>query len=81
MPPLPDDHSETGNELSYEEIEHELKTPLASIRSISEIMRDYPDLPETERQRFLAVLLDDNERLMRMIDRLLGSPVVQKAFS
>jgi signal transduction histidine kinase len=60
--------------LSYEEIEHELKTPLASVRSLSEILRDYPDLSDEERRRFLDVILRESERLGRAVERLLGSP-------
>lgn len=59
--------------MTFEEIEHELRTPLASMRSVSEIMRDYPDLTEDQRQRFLDVILDDNARLGRIVERLLNS--------
>ena len=69
----------TNLDMSFEEIEHELKTPLASIRSVSEIMRDYPDITEEERQRFLNVLLTENERLARTVERLLGSTALQNS--
>ena len=78
MVPLPGDQNRTPDEMSFEEIEHELRTPLASIRSLSEIMRDYPDLTEDQRQRFLEVLLIENERLARTVERLLGSTALQK---
>ena len=65
--------------MSFEEIEHELKTPWASIRSVSEIMRDYPDITEEERRRFLNVLLVENERLARTVERLLGSTALQNS--
>ncbi|MFO1073468.1 MAG: histidine kinase dimerization/phospho-acceptor domain-containing protein [Geminicoccaceae bacterium] len=68
-------------DMSFEEIEHELKTPLASIRSVSEIMRDYPDITEEERQRFLHVLLTENERLARTVERLLGSTALQNSLT
>ena len=32
---------------------HELRTPLTTIRSVSEILRDNPELPEAQRSRFL----------------------------
>ncbi len=63
--------------LTFEEIEHELKTPLASMRSSSEILRDYPDLTEHERRRFIEVIVDESERLGRTVDRLLGSAALQ----
>lgn len=64
--------------LSYEQVEHELKTPLTSIRSLSEILLDCPDLASDERERFLRILLAENERLTRAVDRLLGAPAFQK---
>jgi signal transduction histidine kinase len=81
MVPLPGDQNRTLDEMSFEEIEHELKTPLTSIRSLSEIMRDYPDLTEEQRQRFLEVVLVENERLARTVEQLLGSTVLQKGLS
>lgn len=78
MLPLPDDCVLLQDGLTYEEIEHELKTPLASIRSLSEIMRDYPDLPEAERRRFLEVMIHENERLARTVERLLSSTMLSR---
>ena len=66
-----------ANALTFEEIEHELKTPLASMRSSSEILRDFPDLTEDERRRFIEVIVDESERLGRAVDRLLGSAALQ----
>jgi signal transduction histidine kinase len=67
--------------MTFEEIEHELRTPLASMRSVSEIMRDYPDLTDDQRQRFLDAILDDNARLARMVERLLSSVALQNGLS
>lgn len=67
--------------LSYEQVEHELKTPLTSIRSLSEILLDCPDLGDDERQRFLRILLEENERLTRVVDRLLDAPALRKVLS
>ncbi|MFZ1426227.1 MAG: histidine kinase dimerization/phospho-acceptor domain-containing protein [Geminicoccaceae bacterium] len=67
--------------MTFEEIEHELRTPLASMRSVSEIMRDYPDLTDDQRQRFLDAILDDNARLARMVERLLNSVALQNGLS
>ena len=67
--------------LSYEQVEHELKTPLTSIRSLSEILLDCPDLSDDERGRFLRILLEENERLTRVVDRLLGAPAMRKVLS
>jgi signal transduction histidine kinase len=70
-----------GGRLTYEEIEHELKTPLTTIRSVSEILRDCPELSPEERRRFLSVLLDENARLARAVERLLGHPSMQQVLS
>lgn len=74
---LPSEHKQAKDNMSFEELEHELKTPLTSIRSLLEIMRDHPDLSEEQRRRFLEGVLSENERLVRTVERLLGSPAVQ----
>jgi signal transduction histidine kinase len=72
MSPLPAIDSESRGLDSYEAIEHELRTPLTSLRSIAEILRDYPDLSDDQRQRFLDSMIAENERLSRTVDRLLS---------
>lgn len=52
-------------------VEHELKTPLTSMRSAAEILRDNQDLPPAERNRFLEALIEDNARLEAIINRIL----------
>jgi K+-sensing histidine kinase KdpD len=71
----------TRRRLTYEEVEHELKTPLTTIRSVSEILRDCPELSPEERRRLLAVLLDENARLTGAVDRLLGHPALQEVLA
>ncbi|MEM6793000.1 MAG: sensor histidine kinase [Acidobacteriota bacterium] len=50
---------------------HELRTPLTSIRSFTEILHDHPDLSRSERDRFLGIVLKENERLTRLINQVL----------
>jgi signal transduction histidine kinase len=50
---------------------HTLRTPLTSIRSFSEILRDNPELTPAERQAFLGIVLDEALRLERAIDEVL----------
>lgn len=57
---------------SYETIEHELRTPLATLRSMAEILRDYPDLTDAQRRSFLDSMIAENERLAHTIDLLLA---------
>jgi signal transduction histidine kinase len=52
-------------------VNHELRTPLASIRAFSEILRDHPDLPDAQRAEFLRVVVTESERLTRLINQLL----------
>ncbi len=52
-------------------VSHELRTPLTSIRSFVEILRDHPDLAPAERQRFLAIVAEEVERLGRLVDDVL----------
>ena len=49
---------------------HELKTPVASIRLYLETLQRR-DLDPTKRQEFYRVMLDDSDRLMRLIDQAL----------
>ncbi|HEU4514961.1 MAG TPA: sensor histidine kinase [Nocardioidaceae bacterium] len=52
-------------------VTHELRTPLTSIRAFSEILLDNPDLAVEERQRFLTPIVDEAERLTRLINQVL----------
>jgi two-component system phosphate regulon sensor histidine kinase PhoR len=49
---------------------HELKTPLTSIRGYTETLLS-GDLPDAERQQFLATISRNAERLQRIVDDLL----------
>ena len=50
---------------------HELRTPLTSIRSFSEILLDNPDLDQEERQGFMRTIVEETERLTRLINQVL----------
>ena len=52
-------------------VTHELRTPLTSIRAFSEILHDNPDLPADERQKFLNIIIQESERLTRLINQVL----------
>lgn len=52
-------------------VTHELRTPLTSIRAFSEILVDNPDLDTEERQRFLLPIVEETERLTRLINQVL----------
>ena len=52
-------------------VSHELRTPLASIRSFSEIVHDNPELPIAERREFLRIIVQESERLTRLLNDIL----------
>jgi len=52
-------------------VSHELRTPLTSIRAFSEILLDNPDLSVEDRQQFLRLVVEETERLTRLINQVL----------
>jgi Na+/proline symporter/nitrogen-specific signal transduction histidine kinase len=52
-------------------ISHELRTPLTSVRSFGEILYDNPALPLDERQDYLRIVINESERLTRLINEVL----------
>jgi signal transduction histidine kinase len=53
-------------------VSHELRTPLTSIRSFSEIVHNHPDLPIEERREFLQIIVQESERLTRLLNDILA---------
>lgn len=51
-------------------VTHEMKTPITSIRAFSEILLD-EDLPEKDKKRFLNIIIDETNRMSRLIDQVL----------
>lgn len=49
------------------------RPPLAAIRSSAEILRDNPDMPLTQRARFIDIVLAEEARLERLITSLGGA--------
>jgi len=49
---------------------HEMKSPLAAIHGAVELLGE--DLPEVDRQRFLGNIREQDERLQRLVERMLG---------
>jgi len=52
-------------------VTHELKTPLTSVRSLTEILHANPELPLEQRNQFLSIIVKENERLSRLITQVL----------
>ena len=64
---------------NMDELEHELRTPLASILSIAEILRDHPELDEAERRRFLDAMNEEGGRLAELVEHLLRTEKLDRA--
>jgi len=58
------------------QISHELRTPMASIRSSSEILMS-EGITERERKRFSGIIQDETVRLTRLLDDLLDLSVLE----
>jgi Na+/proline symporter/nitrogen-specific signal transduction histidine kinase len=52
-------------------VTHELRTPLTSMRAFAEILLDNPELPQPQRDRFLHIVVEEIERLTRLINQVL----------
>jgi Na+/proline symporter/nitrogen-specific signal transduction histidine kinase len=52
-------------------VSHELRTPLTSIRSFSEILVDHREISNSDRDRFLRIIVKESERLTRLINQIL----------
>lgn len=52
-------------------VTHELRTPMTSIRALSEILYDNPDIEMDERQVFLHTIVKETERISRLISQVL----------
>ena len=59
------------------QISHELRTPMTSIRSFSEILRDMEGLSEGEKTRYASIIHSETIRLTRLLDDLLDLSVLE----
>lgn len=58
-------------------VTHELKSPVASIQLALETMA-LRNMSEERKREFIAMMLDDTERLSTLIDRILGAARIEK---
>ena len=52
-------------------VAHELKTPLTGIRASTELLLDGGEMPQEMKEKFLNNMLQDSERLSRLINNIL----------
>lgn len=57
-------------------LNHEVRTPLTSIRSFTEILLNYPVEDPAAQRRFLQIIQDETARLGRAMDRLFGRTAI-----
>lgn len=58
-------------------VSHELRTPLTSIRAFAELMRDDPQMEAAQRQQFLGLVVDETERLSRLVNQVLDMAKIE----
>ncbi len=59
------------------QVSHELRTPMTSIRSFAEILRDSPALTVEQTRRYASIMLDESERLTRLLDEILDLSMLE----
>lgn len=52
-------------------VTHELRTPITSIKSLSKILLDHPELDKPRQKEFLDILVRESERVARLINQVL----------
>ncbi|MCB2145158.1 MAG: hypothetical protein KQI81_01700 [Deltaproteobacteria bacterium] len=51
---------------------HEFVNSLASVRSLAELLAEYPGLDAGNRSRFINIIRSETERLVRLMNHLNG---------
>ena len=59
------------------QISHELRTPMASIRAFSDILRESDGLDDEVRSKYASIILEEAIRLTRLLDDLLDVSVLE----
>jgi Na+/proline symporter/nitrogen-specific signal transduction histidine kinase len=52
-------------------VTHELRTPMTSIKALSKILLDNKDLERKKRDEFLSIIVNETERITRLINQVL----------
>lgn len=61
-------------------VTHELRTPITSIRAIGNILNDH-DLPPEKRQEFLGIIVQESERISRLINQVLDLEKMESGYA
>ena len=60
------------------QVSHEVRTPMTSIRSFSQILLDSRDLDGARTQRFVRIIHDESVRLTRLLDSTLDLGLLER---
>jgi len=60
------------------QVSHEVRTPMTSIRSFAEILRDGQDLGPEDRARFVSTIHEESLRLTRLLDEILDLSALER---
>lgn len=52
-------------------VSHELRTPITGVKSYAETLANDPDIPAETRERFLNVILNESDRMTKIVQDLL----------
>ena len=58
-------------------VTHELRTPITSMKALSKILLDNPQLPHDQQAEFLAIVVSESERITRLINQVLDLEKIQ----
>lgn len=58
-------------------VSHELRSPLTSLYGFIETLRNNPEIAEEDRDRFLDLMENEAQRMVRLIDELLTLSILQ----
>ncbi len=59
------------------QVSHEVRTPMTSIRSLSEILLDTDDIPRQQAERFLHIIHEESIRMTRLLDGILDLSLLE----
>ncbi|HHY49814.1 MAG TPA: sodium:solute symporter, partial [Alphaproteobacteria bacterium] len=60
------------------QVSHEVRTPMTSIRSFAEILRDDGRLTADERRRFVSIIHEESLRLTKLLDEILDLSALER---
>jgi two-component system, OmpR family, sensor kinase len=70
---------ERRKSLFVSDVSHELRTPLTAIRGAAETMLEDEDIPAVDRDRFLATIVSESDRLGRLANDLIALERIEGA--